>query len=399
MRRKRKKRKNRLTLIIIIGIILFTGSFLNTYNANPFNSNENDESFNILQWVKKSKNRSNILVFGVDSANNASKNTRSDSIMLVSIDPDKENPAVISIPRDTRVQIPGRNNYTKINHAHSYGGPELLVETVEHLLNIDVDYYIGINYNVVAEVVDTLGGVEIDVPIDMKYSDPYSDPPLNIDIKKGLQVLTGDEAVQFMRFRKGYATQDLGRINAQQEFLKALVDQAISPATVLKAPKLLNIIYDNINTDMSKSKMISLGLTSMFIETENLSTTTLGGVPKNINGISYYVTSDDDIKELKKIYLNDKNISFNVNIQVLNGCAVNGIAGLYSDKLEEFGFNIYKVGNYKENSAETSFVEYKKDYKKEAEYIKEKLGIDKLVEKSNNEEVDINIVIGKDLDK
>lgn len=314
MARRRRRKKRRIPIIIFIAIFLFLGSFLNAYRANPLNQDGDQSWSNPLEILKGKRERINILVFGVDSlGKNGGKGSRSDSIMLFTLDPDKEKPSIISIPRDTRVKIPGRKNFDKINHAHAYGGPELLVDTVEEFLDIHINYYVGINYNVVIEVVDALGGVEIDVPIDMKYSDPYDNPPLNIDIKKGLQVLNGEQSVHFMRFRKGYANQDLGRIKAQQQFVEALIDRVLSPSTILKVPQLVDIVYNNVETDIPKSKMVSLGIAATSINIEHLNKITVEGVPKTINGISYYVVTEDAIDELKSEYFNDANSSLESN--------------------------------------------------------------------------------------
>lgn len=398
-RRKRQKQKRKIApIIIFIALILFAGSFINTYLANPFNSGVDSKWGNPLQLIRNKKERVNILVFGVDSVNKEkSDRTRSDSIMLVTVDADKEKPTIISIPRDTRVQIPGRKNPDKINHAHAYGGPELLVKTVENLLDIDIDYYIRINYNAVIEVVDALGGVEVDVPMNMKYSDPYDTPPLHIDIKKGLQVLDGKQAVQFMRFRKGYVNQDLGRIEAQQQFVKALMDKVLSPSTILKVPQLVDIAYNNIDTDISKSKMLSLGVLGSSIDTDKLNRVTLEGTPQNIGGVSYYVVNNDDIIELKHNYLSDnKDADLSAKVEVLNGCGISGVAGEYAEKVENYGIDVYNINNYEKSTIDKSFIEYRKEYKSIAENIKYELGIDKMVEK-DNEEADIRIIIGSDL--
>ena len=112
------------------------------------------------------------------------------------------------------------------------------VKAVKDLLGIDLEYYVKVDlYNIVKEMVDIIGGVDIYVPMDMKYSDPVADPPLYIDLKKGYQTLDGDKALQFLRFRKGYADQDLGRIRAQQEFMKAAIEKALRPANIVNILK------------------------------------------------------------------------------------------------------------------------------------------------------------------
>lgn len=149
------------------------------------------------------------LLLGVDSRDaSKAKGQRTDTMMLCRYDDTTGKVSILSIPRDTMASIRGRKNKEKINHAHAYGGPELSVKAVKDLLGISLDYYVRVDYKIVEDVVELIGGVEVDVPMDMKYSDPYATPPLNINLKKGKQVLDGEESLQFLRYRKGYADQD-----------------------------------------------------------------------------------------------------------------------------------------------------------------------------------------------
>ena len=138
------------------------------------------------------------LLLGVDSKDvSQTSGIRTDTMMLCRLDTSTGEISILSIPRDTKARIRGRKYEEKINHAHSYGGPELSVKAVKDLLGIDLEYYVKVDYNIVKEMVDIIGGVDIYVPMDMKYSDPVADPPLYIDLKKGYQTLDGDKALQF----------------------------------------------------------------------------------------------------------------------------------------------------------------------------------------------------------
>ncbi|MBS3994742.1 MAG: LCP family protein, partial [Alkaliphilus sp.] len=128
----------------------------------------------------------NILIVGVDAKDtNASEGARTDTIMLATFNPTSKLLDIISIPRDTRVKIAGRKGEDKINHAYAFGGIENAIETVEGFLNVKINYYVKVDYKGLIKLVDDIGGIEIDVPMDMKYNDPYSDPPIKIDLKKG----------------------------------------------------------------------------------------------------------------------------------------------------------------------------------------------------------------------
>src|SRR5699024_4532924 len=199
---------------------------------------ENDDFFN-----RVSDDDDDELVFlalGIDTKDlSNSGKERSDTMMLCKVDKSTGAISVLSIPRDTRVPISGRDSEERINHAHAYGGPELAVETASELIGIDLDYYVRVDYKIVEEYVNLIGGVEVDVPFDMVYSDISDDPPLHIDLKKGRQVLDGDKSIQFLRYRKGYENQDLGRINAQQEFITAAMDQTLEPSNITKIPQMI----------------------------------------------------------------------------------------------------------------------------------------------------------------
>ncbi|SNS34764.1 transcriptional attenuator, LytR family [Anaerovirgula multivorans] len=377
---KKQRKKIAGTLIISFFMIAIIG-FFTISSGNIYATN----------------GRINILIFGVDAQDSSNtKGTRADSIMLLSIDSSAKNPVLISIPRDTRVAIDGRKSQEKVNHAHAYGGVELLTNTVEDFLGIPIDYYAKINYKAVEEIVDALGGITLEVPVDMKYKDPYADPPLEIDISKGLQTLDGGQALQFLRFRSGYANQDLGRVEAQQQFANVLIKEAMSPLTVFKAPTLTKIFYRNVDTNIPKTKMIYLGLKNFIGRSNELTKMTLPGRPAMINGVSYYVVDDSDIQQLKENYLTNKTKSVNASrVEVLNGCGISGTAARFAEKLEESKISVESINNYESNNIIESFIEYNPKYKKDAKKIGKILGIKNLIEATN--EVDVKVIIGKDL--
>ena len=390
--KKNKKKRSIIPIIILIVLLVMAGSFVNRLLADE--SEIDDQSF----FGKDKNSRLNILVFGIDATSKeAAKNTRSDSIMLLSVDANGKNPVLISIPRDTRVEIPGRKNMDKINHSHSYGGPNLLVATVEKLFGIKVNHYVRINYRSVEQVVDALGGIEIDVPMDMKYNDPYDKPPLHINIKKGLQTLNGRDSVHFLRFRKGYANQDLGRIEAQQTFVKAVVDKLISPSTLIKIPQLIDIFHNNVDTNISKAKMLSYGTKALRIKSEDIIKLTLPGKPSTIGGVSYYVANQDELNSIKKEYLSNRSDVI-CNVEVLNGIGVSGTANKFAKVLDAVDIKVTSKGNYEGGKVEKSYVEYIDGYKDQAQEVAALLKINKIIKvKTMREEIHISVVIGEDL--
>jgi LCP family protein required for cell wall assembly len=174
----------------------------------------------------------NILFMGIDDRDNAN-NSRSDTMILATIDPKTSRVALLSIPRDTRIKnSKGRNE--KINGVNYIEGPEAACKAVGELLDTDVEYYVTTNFEGFGKIVDILGGVDINVESDMKHWDvSYA-----IDLKKGLHHMNGDQALQYVRYRGG-PTADIGRTQRQQQFIKALADEMFKAKTILKLPSLI----------------------------------------------------------------------------------------------------------------------------------------------------------------
>ncbi|MGK7932094.1 MAG: LCP family protein [Microcystaceae cyanobacterium] len=179
-----------------------------------------------------------------------------DTMLLVRFEPMKNTVTVLSIPRDTKTEIPGYG-VRKINDANALGGPALTAETVSNLLNdVSIDRYVRINVQGVEKLIDALGGVTVYVPKDMKYTDHSQH--LYIDLKKGKQRLSGEQAVQFLRFRQDEFG-DIGRVQRQQMLMRALVEQALKPQVLLKFPDMMSVIQSNLDTNVSVEELLALG--------------------------------------------------------------------------------------------------------------------------------------------
>ncbi len=279
--------------VFISFTIIFSIVFL---GANLYLGKENKQSEKL---TKSSKDSINFLLMGVDSKNvKEESKTRSDTLMVFNVDKSTGKISILSIPRDTRTAIDGRKNKEKINHAHAYGGPELTLDTVSRLLNLDLEYYVVADYNFVKEFVDLIGGVEIDVPMDMYYEDPTADPPLLIDLQEGNQVLNGDKSLQYLRFRKGYKNADLGRIEAQQGFMKSLVKRTLRPVNIFKIPQMYTAYNDYITTNIPLGTIAKFGLRFNKYDMSNMHTETLPGEPKMIGGVSYFINYEDATRKI-----------------------------------------------------------------------------------------------------
>jgi LCP family protein required for cell wall assembly len=172
--------------------------------------------FGWLYWA--SGKAFNVLILGVDGEG---KQTRTDILVLARYEPRQNVLSLVSIPRDTRASIPGREKPEKIGHANAYGGPKLTVKTVEKLLGVKVPYYVRVDFRAFADLVNAVGGVEINVEKAMNYEDNSQD--LHIHLKPGKQILDGDKALQYVRFRND-GQGDIGRIKRVQKFLLALIE-------------------------------------------------------------------------------------------------------------------------------------------------------------------------------
>jgi polyisoprenyl-teichoic acid--peptidoglycan teichoic acid transferase len=220
----------------------------------------------------------------------------SDSMLLLRFDPEKEKVSVLSIPRDTRVNIRGYG-VRKINHANDYGGPALTARVASDLLGgVKIDRYVRVNVQGVEKLIDALGGVTVDVPKDMKYND-FSQH-LYIDLKKGVQHLDGDKAMQFLRFRYDEYG-DISRVQRQQMLMRSAVEQTLKPATIVKIPKILSVIQSHLDTNLTVRELMAL---SNFASKTDRSGINMMMLPGDFNDpnerVSYWVPNENKIHRL-----------------------------------------------------------------------------------------------------
>lgn len=229
--------------------------------------------------------RLNILLLGVDTRESEPV-ARADTLILASVDPDKKRAVVVSIPRDTRVMIPGVG-WEKINATSVYGGYELTTKVVSKLLNVPVDYYAACNYQGFIDIIDTLGGVTVNVEKNMYHYDPEEDGIWTINLKKGRQRLDGRQALMYVRYR-GYDLGDITRTQHQQNFLRALVDEVMQPATIAKLPKLVPKVFKCIDTNLGLNDMVKLARAAQSFSEYDIVSQTLPGYFLEVDGISFW---------------------------------------------------------------------------------------------------------------
>jgi polyisoprenyl-teichoic acid--peptidoglycan teichoic acid transferase len=207
----------------------------------------------------------NIVLFGVDNRNN-DPHPRSDSILIASIDPTTKKAKVMSVMRDTWINIPEGNGMEKINAAFAIGGPDLAIKTLHELLQIPIHYYVKTDFQGFIGIVDALGGVDINVEKPLHYAD---DGVYDINLDAGMQHLDGEHALMYVRFRHD-AMSDFARTDRQRKFLQAVADKMSSPATLLKIPKILESISPYIETNISTSDMIKLGMLAREVKKDDI---------------------------------------------------------------------------------------------------------------------------------
>ena len=258
-----------------------------------------DKNLTPLEKAIKKSDRVNVLLLGVEHQN------LSDTMIFASFDPETKKLDMMSIPRDTYFHESGYDDggNRKLNAKHARSGPTGVKRAVEDILGVPIDYYVSVKYEGVKDIVDTLGGVEMDVPFNMKYQDPTDNPPLYINIPKGKQILNGEKAIQFLRYRKsndgkqGYRDGDLGRVKAQQEFLKSAAKKALG----FKLPWVINKGFKNIRTDMELGEMLDFVPYVKGFNVENIDAITLPGSAryKKVNGqsLSFFLHDPEKVEE------------------------------------------------------------------------------------------------------
>ena len=225
----------------------------------------------------------NILICGTDG-----DGTRTDTIIIAHLDANAHTAALLSIPRDTPVTT-GSGGLMKINSVYNGGGAEgmqRLASRLQSLLGFPVDGYVLVNLDAFVKTVELVGGVDFDVPQDMDYDDPTQN--LHIHLKKGMQHLDAEQAMGLVRFRKGYASQDIQRTQVQQQFLKALAKQCLSVASLTKLKEFADIFVQYVTTDLTAGNMVWFGKELLACDFDSMQTYTAEGEGAMINGASYY---------------------------------------------------------------------------------------------------------------
>ena len=259
--------------VTLVSFLFFTEHSLKSIVLSPFLGSD----------------RINIIVAGLDAREHDVG--RTDTLMLITIDPKAKKVYQLSIPRDTRVFIADLkppDDWDKINATNAYGGPEVTKRTVEEFLGLKVDYWVDLRFKAFADAIDKIGGLTIEVAEPMHYEDPWDDDGgLVIDFKPGMQTLNGKKAIEYVRYRDYLG--DIGRVQRQGVFVKALLNQVATPTGIIHLPGVVKDVYGELNTDMPMSLMISLIAILPDVKNNGVVTQMVPGRPLYIEGVSYWI--------------------------------------------------------------------------------------------------------------
>jgi LCP family protein required for cell wall assembly len=254
-----------LSSIVLIGCLGAGGVFLyiNTINKT-INSLTTSEVENILTPIESSQEPVTILILGLDTRDTENDRGRADIIMLLYLNPEETTGSLLSIPRDTLVEIPGHGE-DKINAAYAYGGEELMIKTINFFLEAEINHYVTLDFDGFIQLIDALGGVDI------KIERPLVDPKSGANFSAGNHHLTGEQALSYTRSRSTELG-DIGRIQRQQQLFKELLKQKLDVRYLSSVPYYFNILIDNTRTDLDILTILSYSKAALAFSSENFDT-------------------------------------------------------------------------------------------------------------------------------
>lgn len=325
---------------------------------------------------------------------------RADTIMVLILNPRLHRAALLSIPRDLRVPIPGYR-VDKINHSYAYGGPELTRRTVELLLGVDIPFYVHCDFDTFVKAVDILGGVDIEVPDvegrgrGMNYDDNWGN--LHIHLKPGWRHLNGYEAMGFVRYRHGDS--DLMRSRRQQQFVRAVIEQKVKAANLPALLRAGSYVLRRLDTNVSWRDGVDLLRVARTMTATDLMAETLPVRDVRIGGVYYAELVQDKFHDLMaqvEAHLSGAAVN-QPPVVVLNGSGIRGAASLAARRLESLGWVVARTGNAERMDAQHCRVEYPEGTREIAEKLALDLGEGNVeVVQANTGLTEIRVIIGRD---
>ncbi len=307
--------------------------------------------------------RRNILLLGVDSNGEGTdpfEGTRTDTIILMNIDPRTKSLNAISIPRDSKVYLPGDHGVQKINAAHAIGGIGMTIKTIEDTLGVKIDRYVMVHDQAVKEVVDALGGIDIYVEKDMHYND-YTGK-LFINLKKGNNHLSGKEVIGYLRFRHD-AMGDIGRTQRQQWFLRGLMEALKKPETLAKLPEIINVANKYIKTNMSFYELSQYAGLAKHLDMDKIEIAMLPGAPNKKGYISYWILDPEKTQEvvdrlIYRVKADPAEMGAQLKAGIMYSNGNEEEANLIKEQLTTLGIDVVCTGHV--NKTHTQFIAHSK---------------------------------------
>ena len=336
-----------------------------------------------------------------------------DTIMICSYNPNTQQANMVSVQRDTYVgsNINNPSASDKINAKYAGKYPEKTLAAVNKITGLNLEYYVIVDTDALTELVDAIGGVDFYVPIDMNYHDTSDDNFLTIELKEGMQKIDGNKAEQLLRFRhnddgstypSSYGEEDLGRMRTQREFITETLKQTLKPSNILKLGELLDIAYNNVETNLSISVIKDYIPYAVEFDTTNISTSALPGTSIRPDPTGPYIYKLDEnktqslISELFFGGATEETINPEMpNLQILNGSGdatkLEEVVNIYKEQ----GYNIIKVGNTT-STKKSKIVNRTKQTEEVENKIKELINVTTVNTAKKSDNIDFTITIGKD---
>lgn len=410
-------------VILIAGVVIYNNT-LGAQSESEVKNVELTEEEKQFEEEKKEVSQLNktIAVFGVDE-----DEVRTDVIFVVNFNTTTKKVKIVSIPRDTKVywsdkqrraynELTGNNiSISKLNEMAAYGRinknvgniRDFTIDEIENLLKVHIDNYVVVNLDAFREIVDAIGGVDMYVPQDMYYKDDCQG--LYINLKEGMQHLDSDNAEGLVRFRH-YPLGDEARVQVQQTFLKAVAEKVKSQNASTLAG-IATRLFPYVKTDVKLNEVMEyLGLMNQF-DLSNMSFYTVPGYGASDEGPSYYYIDEEKLEQMVTEVFLDTTVAgqeptttesteteetpavdLDVSVAIYNATGTKGIAGRYKDKLQDAGYNVVKIDNYKENDLQDSTI-YAKDTAKAKQFLEYVSGAQIVEDRSL--QYDIEIVVGE----
>lgn len=404
-RKKKKKHKvlKRILLILILIILITAGIFGYKVYKNGGGLTGIVTTL-IGSDPEKTKNLPDLYCLIMGKSENMT-----DTIMVAKYSPSTGQASLLSIPRDSFV---GTNKNTatafdKINCKYQIS-PQKTIDAVNKLTGLNIKYYLTVDTKALRDLVDAIGGVEFDVPIDMDYDD--SSQKLYIHIKSGMQKLNGEQAEWVVRFRHNnngttypveYGDNDLGRMRTQREFMMEVAKQTLKLGNITKINDILKIAEEEIETNIDWDTMMEYAPALLSLDTENIKTDALPGVPEYCNGVAVFLVNEKESKTLvNELFLTSSETgemtkTKDISLEILNGTGSTTKLNKVIEQLKNHGYKITKQGNTNITNV-TTVINRTKNSTDDEKAITSLLGTGKATTGEDNSDVDFTIILGKD---